>query len=171
MLKPQPCIYIIYLMPRPPNVPLLRALWSLLDGIWGLLKGSWGCWIHIYTSGLLLNQSLLEKLRAPNPSHQHSKRALYPCKGTIGLGWKEPSREPLSTPRILPKYGLLYSPPIWPHISISPLKEPFLLTVLWKAWVFEASWPLGLAKGRRPLRHVAEARPVHAAKQGLGGLT
>ena len=28
--------------PRPPNVPLLRALWSLLDGIWGLLKGSWG---------------------------------------------------------------------------------------------------------------------------------
>ena len=28
--------------PRPPNEPLLRALWSLLDGIWGLLKGSWG---------------------------------------------------------------------------------------------------------------------------------
>ena len=27
---------------KPPNVPLLRALWSLLDGIWGLLKGSWG---------------------------------------------------------------------------------------------------------------------------------
>ena len=25
-----------------PNVPLLRALWSLLDGIWGLLKDSWG---------------------------------------------------------------------------------------------------------------------------------
>ena len=30
------------LLPRPPNVPLLRALWSLLDGIWGLLKGSLG---------------------------------------------------------------------------------------------------------------------------------
>ena len=30
------------LQPRPPNVPLLRALWSLLDGISGLLKGSWG---------------------------------------------------------------------------------------------------------------------------------
>ena len=29
-------------LPTPPNVPLLRALWSLLDGIWGLLKGSWG---------------------------------------------------------------------------------------------------------------------------------
>ena len=28
--------------PRPPNVPLLRALWYLLDGIWGLLNGSWG---------------------------------------------------------------------------------------------------------------------------------
>ena len=27
---------------RPPNVPLLRALWSLLDGIWGVLKCSWG---------------------------------------------------------------------------------------------------------------------------------
>ena len=29
-------------LPGPPNVPLLGALWSLLDGIWGLLKGSWG---------------------------------------------------------------------------------------------------------------------------------
>ena len=29
-------------IPRPPNVPLLRALWSLLDGTWGLLKGSSG---------------------------------------------------------------------------------------------------------------------------------
>ena len=28
--------------PRPPNVPLLRTIWSLLDGIWGSLKGSWG---------------------------------------------------------------------------------------------------------------------------------
>ena len=26
----------------PPNVPLFRALWSLLDCIWGLFKkGSW----------------------------------------------------------------------------------------------------------------------------------
>ena len=30
--------YIVFL--HPPNVPLLRALWSLLDGIWGSLKGS-----------------------------------------------------------------------------------------------------------------------------------
>ena len=28
--------------PGPPNVPLLRALWSLFDGMWGILKGSWG---------------------------------------------------------------------------------------------------------------------------------
>ena len=32
-----PCLGV----PIPgPNVPLLRALWSLLDGIWGILKGS-----------------------------------------------------------------------------------------------------------------------------------
>ena len=35
-----PIWYMIYTY-RPPNVPLLRAIWSLLDGIWGLLKGSW----------------------------------------------------------------------------------------------------------------------------------
>ena len=28
-----------------PNVPLFRALWSLLDGIWGARKGSWGAGI------------------------------------------------------------------------------------------------------------------------------
>ena len=28
--------------PRPSNVTLLRASWSLLDGIWGFLKGSLG---------------------------------------------------------------------------------------------------------------------------------
>ena len=33
--------------PRPPNVTLLRALWSLLDGIWGLSKGSWGVLVLI----------------------------------------------------------------------------------------------------------------------------
>ena len=33
-------------LPRAPNVPLLRALWSLLDGIWGVLKGSWGVLVY-----------------------------------------------------------------------------------------------------------------------------
>ena len=33
--------------PRPPNVTLLRALWSLLDGIWGVLKGTWGVLVDI----------------------------------------------------------------------------------------------------------------------------
>ena len=32
--------------PRPGNVPLLRALWSLLNCIWGLLQGSWGVLVH-----------------------------------------------------------------------------------------------------------------------------
>ena len=27
--------------PRPPNVPLLRASWSLLDGVRGVVKGIW----------------------------------------------------------------------------------------------------------------------------------
>ena len=36
--------------PRPPNVPLLRALWSLLDGIWGFLKGSWGVLAYVVFS-------------------------------------------------------------------------------------------------------------------------
>ena len=29
-------------LPTPPNVPLLRALWPLLDGIGGRLKSTWG---------------------------------------------------------------------------------------------------------------------------------
>ena len=33
--------------PRPPNVPLLRALRSLLVGIWGILKGGWGVLDHM----------------------------------------------------------------------------------------------------------------------------
>ena len=36
------------LLPRPPNVPLLRALWSPLDSIWGVLKGSWGVLVKAY---------------------------------------------------------------------------------------------------------------------------
>ena len=37
----------------PPNVPLLRPLWSLLDGIWGVLKSS---------SGVLVYNEVLEPL-------------------------------------------------------------------------------------------------------------
>ena len=37
---------IIHIFPRPPNVPLLRAIWSVLDGIWGVLKGSWGVLVN-----------------------------------------------------------------------------------------------------------------------------
>ena len=48
-------------VPRPPNVPLLRALWSLLDGIWGVLKGSRGLLVYdvfVYVCGFLLGGSL-----------------------------------------------------------------------------------------------------------------
>ena len=38
--------------PRPPNVPLLRALWSLLDGIWSVLKGSWGVLVELFSEVL-----------------------------------------------------------------------------------------------------------------------
>ena len=38
-------------LPRPPNVPLLRVFWSLLDGIWGFLKGSWGVLVGAHTWG------------------------------------------------------------------------------------------------------------------------
>ena len=41
-------------IPRPPNVPPLRASWSLLDGIWGLLKGTWGVLVHSTICGSLL---------------------------------------------------------------------------------------------------------------------
>ena len=27
---------------RPPNVPPLMTLWSLLDDVWGVLRGCWG---------------------------------------------------------------------------------------------------------------------------------
>ena len=37
----QVCL-ILGLLPRPPNAPLLRALWCVLVDIWGILKGSWG---------------------------------------------------------------------------------------------------------------------------------
>ena len=52
------CIYVhvnvhIFLhicISTPPNVPLLRALRSLLDGIWGSLKGSCGVLVYPYIS-------------------------------------------------------------------------------------------------------------------------
>ena len=44
---------------HPPNVPLMRAILSLLDGIWGLLKGRCGVLDHTenprsYTTGAKL---------------------------------------------------------------------------------------------------------------------
>ena len=44
---------VVWRLPRPPNVPLLRALGSLLDSIWGFLKGSWGVLVGCIDSGCL----------------------------------------------------------------------------------------------------------------------
>ena len=53
-------------LPRPPNVPLLGALWYLVDGIWGLLKGSWGGWYGLPCKfGALMSDRGLYRLRAP----------------------------------------------------------------------------------------------------------
>ena len=46
-LQSRPCVYTwsfreMVQGTHAPTVPLLRALWSLLEGTWGLLKGSWG---------------------------------------------------------------------------------------------------------------------------------
>ena len=41
-------------LPAPPNVPPLRALWSLLDGICGVVKGSWGAGIDFWFKDLYL---------------------------------------------------------------------------------------------------------------------
>ena len=38
----------------PPGVPLVRALWSLLDGMWDVSKGSWGPLYRPQIVGLLL---------------------------------------------------------------------------------------------------------------------
>ena len=45
----------------PVNVPLLRALWSLLDGIWGVLKGSWG--VLVWASIVLPRVQLVKGAR------------------------------------------------------------------------------------------------------------
>ena len=42
LINPHLILFVLGPLPRPPNVALFRALWSLLDGIWGFLKGSWG---------------------------------------------------------------------------------------------------------------------------------
>ena len=55
---------LVRFLPRPPNVSLFRALWSLLDGMCGVLNGSWGVLVfstedafHILVKKLLLSCS------------------------------------------------------------------------------------------------------------------
>ena len=72
-------------MPRPPNVPLLRALCSLLVGIWGNLKGSWGLlvragsWLRFSPKGaicllLFLNSGVHRTLRVQVAKYRVSTR-------------------------------------------------------------------------------------------------
>ena len=49
-----------------PNVPPLKALWSLLDGIWGLLKGSWGVLAGTIWVPEVLNNHGPKPLSLPN---------------------------------------------------------------------------------------------------------
>ena len=69
----------IKLLPTPPNIPLLRALWSVLDGTWGLLKGSWGVLVHSVIATLL--QIDMEVEMRPSQDYYPLYRALYelPC--------------------------------------------------------------------------------------------
>ena len=55
-------------LPRPPDVPLLRASWSLLDGIWGVLQDSWGVLVYI---GIVWGFHSVLICRANLPSFDH----------------------------------------------------------------------------------------------------
>ena len=69
-------------------MPLLRALWSLLDGIWGVLKSSGGVLEHTETAfvgGSRFEQSNIEVDRDPK-----QKRDL------VGPGLDTRERQPLS---------------------------------------------------------------------------
>ena len=46
-----------YLLPWPPNAPLVRALWSLLDGIWRALKTTWAVLVYVDATMFIRTQS------------------------------------------------------------------------------------------------------------------
>ena len=54
-------------LPRPPNVPLLRALRSLLDCIWDLLKGSWGVLVEGFRTRAFLVEDCCKACRQSRP--------------------------------------------------------------------------------------------------------
>ena len=62
----------------PPDVPLLRALWSLLVGIWDRLKGSWGVLVYRFRYLQLLNSCFYGGPLGGTPSNKgHTIWGLY----------------------------------------------------------------------------------------------
>ena len=55
--------------PRPPNVPLLRAFWSLLDDIWSISKASWGVLFALAFEGQCPHPEAFTELQLAE--HQH----------------------------------------------------------------------------------------------------
>ena len=73
--------------PRPPNVPLLRALWSLLDGILGSSKGSWRS-LPLSFDSEPRDAANLEMLQACPFKPQNMKKAhLHRCRSYDPLLW------------------------------------------------------------------------------------
>ena len=75
------CLDIYIYIPRPPNVPLLRAFWSLLDGIYGVLKGSWGVLVFRYHYGVLIEGPL---------GGRYSGILRYPLLSPFKVGFRAP---------------------------------------------------------------------------------
>ena len=88
------------LVPRPPNVPLLRALWSLLVGIWCILKGSWGVLVFssVYydygSSCYYLCCSSLPLILKPPKNVETCERVFYIRRVILLYVWKMVSKPP-----------------------------------------------------------------------------
>ena len=67
-----------------PNVPLLRALWSLLDGIWGVLKGSWE--VLVVELQFLNGNPVVEASSDDSSSETSARRCSRKRKRTAAFG-------------------------------------------------------------------------------------
>ena len=67
--------------PRPPNVALLKAFWSLLAGIWGLLKASWG----VLENQGLLRASNFAGVLGSDDDRQLPQQSLLELESTVNI--------------------------------------------------------------------------------------
>ena len=76
--------------PTPPNVALLRALWSLLDGISGILKGGWGVLDDVGVEAKLGSYAGNEGVWSFRPKifHKSQCRAVLVLRG-VGKVWSK----------------------------------------------------------------------------------